>query len=97
MDEGRIESTGVAPLRATLTEIRRAKDRAAIAALMGRHVDDFEGTLFGLAIDIDIKAPSKYALYTFQAGFGLPDRDYYLIGFQRSGQSTNSTADLLRR
>jgi putative endopeptidase len=29
-------------------------------------------------IDVDLKDPSHYAVYLYQAGLGLPDRDYYL-------------------
>ena len=33
---------------------------------------------FGFWIDADAKAPDSYAVYLYQAGLGLPDRDYYL-------------------
>src|SRR5437762_10112057 len=57
MDENRVEQLGATPLEATLAEIRAAKTRAAIAALMGRSNSDFEGSLFGVGIDIDFKDP----------------------------------------
>jgi putative endopeptidase len=78
MDEARVERLGAKPLAATLEEIRAAGSRAQIAALMGRNNSDFEGTLFNLFIDVDLKDPKKYAVYIGQAGLGLPDRDYYL-------------------
>ncbi len=78
MDESQVDKLGARPLEATLAEIRSARTRAAIAGLMGRDNDDFEGTLFGVGIDVDIKAPGKYAVYVGQAGLGMPDRDYYL-------------------
>src|SRR5262249_42752808 len=78
MDEGRVESLDAKPLDPLLGDIRSAKSREAIAGLMGRSNSDFEGSLFGLFIDVDLKDPKKYALYASQGGLGLPDRDYYL-------------------
>jgi len=78
MDEGRIESLGAKPLDPLLADVKAAKSRDALAALMGRTNADFEGSLFNLFIDVDLKDPRKYALYVSQGGLGLPDRDYYL-------------------
>ncbi len=78
MDEGRIESLGAKPLDPLLADVRAAKSRDALAALMGRTNADFEGSLFNFFIDVDLKDPKKYALYLSQSGLGLPDRDYYL-------------------
>jgi putative endopeptidase len=78
MDETRVAQLGVAPLAAHLAAVRRADTREKLAALMGRNNEDFEGALFGLGIDIDVKDPTHYAVYVGQQGLGLPDRDYYL-------------------
>ncbi len=78
MDEARIGKLGAAPLAAHLSVIRAADTHEKLAALMGRNNSDFEGSIFGFGIDIDVKDPTQYAVYTGQAGLGLPDRDYYL-------------------
>jgi putative endopeptidase len=78
MDESRIEKLGAAPIAPELEAVRKAPDHDALAALMGGNVADFDGTLFNLGIDVDLKNPGRYALYVGQAGLGLPDRDYYL-------------------
>ena len=78
MDDARIEKLGAAAIRPQLDAVRKAKDRTALAALMGRTNADFESALFNLGMDIDLKDPKKYAVYIFQGGLGLPDRDYYL-------------------
>ena len=78
MDETRIDKLGAAPISPELTAIRTAKDRAALAVLMGRSTSDFYGSLFTLGADADLKDVTRYAVYTSQAGLGLPDRDYYL-------------------
>jgi putative endopeptidase len=78
MDEARIEKLGASAISSQLDALRNAKSRDELAALMGRSNVDFEGALFNLGIDIDLKDPKKYAVYIFQGGLGLPDRDYYL-------------------
>ena len=78
MDEKRIEKNGASPLKENAAEIQSAKTREALAAMMGRHNADLEGTIFGAFIDVDLKDPNKYAVYLSQSGLGLPDRDYYL-------------------
>ena len=78
MDSARIDVLGVKPLEPILAEIREAKTREAIAALMGRNNSDFDGSIFSFFIDIDLKDPKRYALTIAQSGLGLPDRDYYL-------------------
>jgi putative endopeptidase len=78
MDEGRIEALGAKPIAPELDAIRAAKTRAALGALMGRHVKDFYNSAFGVLIDIDPKDVAHYAIFLGQGGLGLPDRDYYL-------------------
>ena len=78
MDQTRIDGLGVRPIAPEITAIRDAKNRSALAELMGRSNSDFYGSLFSVAIDVDLKDTSRYSVYTSQAGLGLPDRDYYL-------------------
>jgi len=78
MDTTGIEALGAKPLAPALEAIRAAKSRADIAALMGRNSRDFYGSLFVIILDIDVKDPTRYAVYVSQAGLGLPDRDYYI-------------------
>jgi len=78
MDEARVDSLGAKPLEKSLTAIRAASGRDALAGLMGRDNLDFEGAIFATLIDIDVKNPKAYAVTVFQSGLGLPDRDYYL-------------------
>ena len=78
MDEARIEQLGTAPIAPELSAVRDARTRGDLAALMGRTNFDFESSLFATFIDVDLKDPSRYAVYLSQSGLGLPDRDYYL-------------------
>ena len=78
MDDARIEALGAKPIAPQLDAVRQAATRDALAALMGRTNVDFEGSLFNVGIDVDLKDPKRYAVYIGQGGLGLPDRDYYL-------------------
>jgi putative endopeptidase len=78
MDAAALDKLGAKPIAPQLDAVRKAKTRDELAALMGRDNRDFEGTLFGANIDVDLKDPQRYAVYLSQAGLGLPDRDYYL-------------------
>ena len=78
MDEARVESLAERAIGPELTEIKSAKSRDELATLMGRATTDFESSLFGFGIDVDLKDPNQYAFYIGQSGLGLPDRDYYL-------------------
>lgn len=78
MDTARIEALDVQPLLPMLAEIRGLDSHEAVARHMGETAGDFGGALFGAAIFDDAKAPQAHAVYLFQAGIGLPDRDYYL-------------------
>jgi putative endopeptidase len=78
MQEALVNQLGAKPIATQLATIKAARSRSALAGLMGRTVIDFEASLFGVGIDVDLKDPNHYAFYITQGGLGLPDRDYYL-------------------
>ena len=78
MDEARVEALDAKPLDGDLAAIRDAKDKTALAALMGKNNDGYFGATFGVGIQADLKDPNRYAVYIGQQGLGMPDRDYYL-------------------
>ena len=78
MDEARIEKLGAKAIAPQLEAVRAATNPLELAGLMGRNPSDFNGTLFNLYVDVDLKDPTRYAVYLSQGGLGLPDRDYYL-------------------
>jgi putative endopeptidase len=97
MDEAKVENLGAKPIEQELADVKKAKSREQLAALMGR-TTDFESSLFNVAIDVDLKDPDHYAFYISQGGLGLPDRDYYLkpeFGLQKSAYESY-VATLLR-
>jgi putative endopeptidase len=78
LDTAHINELGASPITPALDAVRAATDRRALATLMGRTQTDFEGTIWVLSTDVDLKDVTHYALYIGQPTLGLPDRDYYL-------------------
>jgi len=77
MDQARVDRLDAEPIAPLLEVIRRAETREALAALMGGGRQSFFGSLFGLSIAPDDKAPDRYAVFVGQGGLGL-NRDYYV-------------------
>jgi putative endopeptidase len=78
MDEERLETLGLKPLQAEFAAIDAMKDVAAIPAMMAHLTKIGAGGPFALAVGVDAKNSSQYAVTVFQSGLGMPDRDYYL-------------------
>lgn len=57
MDQARIEQLGAKAIGSELENVKKAKTRADLAALMGRTTADFEASLFSYSIDVDLKNP----------------------------------------
>jgi putative endopeptidase len=78
MDEAAIEKLGAKPLQPYLKAIGKAKNKEALAALMGQRNEAFGGTFFGIGVSDDQRNPDRHALYVSQGGLGLGDRQMYL-------------------
>jgi putative endopeptidase len=78
MDEARLETLGLAPLKAQLAAIDAMANKQEIPALIARFNRTGAGAPFGIGIDPDPKDSTRYAVTLTQSGLGLPDRDYYL-------------------
>ena len=77
MDEKTVDALGAKPLQPLLADIRAAKDKAAVATLMGQRGGMFD-SFFNLGVSDDQRDPDRYTLYLSQGGLGLGDREMYL-------------------
>ncbi len=77
-DQKTVDALGAKPMAKDLADIRGAKDRSALAGLMGKGQSTFQYSLWQLGTGPDDKDTTQYAVFMDQAGLGLPDRDYYL-------------------
>ncbi len=84
MDVERIERAGHKPLSSRLSGIASISTAGELAAALGAlHLDGIAAG-FVPFVYYDDKDPSAYIVQFWQAGLGLPDRDYYL----RTGQES---------
>lgn len=77
LDSAAIERAGLAPIKPWLARIK-ATGKAGYAALLAEANRNGVDLPFGVYVGQDDKNPDTYAVSLFQAGLGMPDRDYYL-------------------
>lgn len=78
LDTPRIEARGLGPIERRLAQLGAIREAAAIPpALAALHRSGVPG-LFVAGVAADRRNSSVYALYLYQGGLSLPDRDYYL-------------------
>ncbi len=78
MDEATIEKLGFAPLAPELKAIQELKDHRQVASRAGYLFKHGVGGPLGFYVYPDAKNPGVYAMWLYQSGLTLPDRDYYL-------------------
>ncbi|HEV7658711.1 MAG TPA: M13 family metallopeptidase [Allosphingosinicella sp.] len=75
MDEAGIEARGIAPARPWLARIEAVRGRDDLLALFADPAFD---SPVGVGITPDPADPTRYVAAAYQAGLGMPGRDYYL-------------------
>jgi putative endopeptidase len=86
MDTVTIDKQGIEPLKAELAEIGAIKDVAGVLAMVAKLQTYQVPTLYAGYVTQDEKKSDQYALYLYQGGLGLPERDYY---FNKDERNTN--------
>jgi putative endopeptidase len=77
MDEGAVERTGLASLKAEWARLDAVKDPRTLAAAAGRLQGLGLAPLFAVTSEQDAKDSTQVIGLVHQAGLSLPDRDYY--------------------
>lgn len=79
MDSARLNADGCQPIRATLEKIGATTDKAQLAALLPElYMNGEGGRFFYVYVDADAKNSSMNLLQTYQGGYALGEREYYL-------------------
>lgn len=78
LDEPRVESLGVEPIRPLLAEIDGLTSIDGVQAMVGRFHELAIPVPFGLGAAPDNRDPSRVIAQVYASGLGLPDRDYYV-------------------
>lgn len=78
MDEATIQKAGLAPISVQLKQINDIHDKKQLAGLSAQFGTLGIASPFVIAIEQDNKNSSEMAVFFYQSGLGMPDRDYYL-------------------
>ncbi|MCG7219870.1 M13 family metallopeptidase [Acinetobacter sp. AG3] len=78
MDEKSIETLGIQPIQAEITNVDALKSKKDIAQLAAHFSRIGVTSPFDVGIDQDMKNSTEMVAMLGQSGLGLPDRDYYL-------------------
>jgi putative endopeptidase len=84
MDTATIDKQGIAPLKPELDEIAAIKDVAGVLNMVAKLQTYQVPALYGAYVGQDEKKSDQYALYLYQGGLGLPERDYYFNKDERN-------------
>ncbi|SEA01249.1 M13 family metallopeptidase [Alkalimonas amylolytica] len=77
MDQNHLNTLGIQPIQPLLDKIAALESSAQLAGLKAELQRDGVAGLFGWYVNNDARESTQYAVYLFQGGLGLPDRDYY--------------------
>jgi putative endopeptidase len=89
MDSAEIEKQGVSVLMPEIDKINSIKDKndlLDVAAFLQKEGID---AMFGLFVDQDQMKSDQWALYLWQSGLGLPNREYYFRNDSRTENIRN--------
>ena len=78
MDEARLEEAGAKPLAGALEEVAKLSNPKDLIAVVCRLQLAGTPSMFRMGVRQDEKQSNVYAVYAYQGGLGLPERDYYL-------------------
>ncbi|NMH64912.1 M13 family metallopeptidase [Shewanella salipaludis] len=78
MDTANIEAKGLTPLEDELQAIAALKGQDGLVELFAQMIRDQQEAPLGMYVSPDLKDSSQYAVYFYQSGLTLPNRDYYL-------------------
>ncbi len=100
MDSAAVEAAGIKPLQSELTHIHSIKDRRGVEAAISRLHRIGIPAAFAFRSTPDAKKSSRTIAEVYQAGLGLPDRDYYTKADSASekirGEYVQHVANMLR-
>ena len=79
MDTVNIEAKKLQPVQPLLDAINAMQTTSDLMNTVAHLRKHGVGSMFGMYVGRDDKISDKYAVFLYQGGLGLPDRDYYLL------------------
>lgn len=77
MDSVAIDKAGVTPLKPFIDEINALNSEESIAKFYATQMKMGTAIPFAFYVDQDFKNTTRYILYVYQSGLGLPEKEYY--------------------
>ncbi|MBF9235800.1 M13 family metallopeptidase [Hymenobacter sp. BT683] len=93
IDSVKADQLSAAPIKPELDRIAAMKSVAEVPAVSARLIPLGVNALIGPGVEQDAKRSDQMALYLWQAGLGLPNRDYY---FNTDARTKNIRREYLR-
>ncbi len=84
MDMETRNALGITPLSAPMADIEAVSDLKDLSIYLAKAGKYSRSTPLALYIDVDAKIPTQYSVHIYQAGLGLPDRDFYFNDDEKS-------------
>lgn len=78
MDMKRRNALGAAPMEPIRKKVRAIRTRENLGRVIAELDRIGVGAPWAMSVDQDMKNADRYQLHLYQAGLGLPERDYYL-------------------
>lgn len=76
-------AAGIKPIEPLLTSVRQAESKTELATVMADLLKHGVVGPFVMYVSPDARRSDQYAVYLYQSGITLPDRDYYLEDEER--------------
>jgi putative endopeptidase len=89
MDTVTIEKQGITPIEPELDKINSIKTKKDLFETVASLQKEGVSAMFDLFVDQDTKNSEQYALYFWQGGLGLPNREYYFRNDARTENIRN--------
>ena len=86
MDTVDIEKQDILPLKPELEKIDQIKSKEDLINVITLLKREGVGVMFGIGVGQDDKNSEQYALFMYQGGLGLPNREYY---FRKDARTEN--------
>ncbi len=90
MDMETRNQLGVTPLESEFAKVEALENHEQLAVYFADANKVGVDLPFALSQYVDFKDPNSYMMYTWQAGLGLPDREYYFEEGERSDEIRNA-------
>jgi putative endopeptidase len=79
MDTAKRESLGINPIKEDFAAIDKIASYAELAKYFGKANRTGQRIPFSIGVTEDFKDPTRYMVYSWQGGLGLPEREYYVL------------------